>query len=121
MFQDELKNMLAKRNKGPSQAKNPAENPPQNNNIAPQQNQNELPLQNVQHPVPKKLVPPPVKDIPVKKEDMGSTISQLENMMGGNEGKKSGPPPVQVEKVVVNKGAPPPPMLNLGFLNFSLT
>ena len=114
-MQEELKKRLAMRNK-PAQPAANLETPTQDTTTTAPPKQNppiDMPKpQNMPNPMPmpvhkKPMVPPPPEK-PIPKADMDSTISKLE------AGSKTGPPPVQIEKVVVNKGAPPPPMLNLG-------
>lgn len=103
MWQDELKNALAKRGKPNPVAGGVKDSNENNTTTQPQ------PI-----PVIKKPLPLPVKEEPVKKKDFGSTMNQLENLMGEEKKNNHPPPPIQ-EKIIVNKGAPPPPLLNLGF------
>ena len=121
-MQEELKKRLAARNK-PAQPAANLETPTQDTTTTAPPKQNppqDLPkAQNMPNPMPmpggqkKPMVPPPPEK-PIPKADMDSTISKLEAVG------KTGPPPVQIEKVVVNKGAPPPPMLNLGIFTHFL-
>ena len=112
-MQEELRRKLDAKNKakaalneGGVTQPNPNQNPsqPKISEIKSQPQTNSNPVGG-QKPIPF----PITKEVPIGKEDFGSTKDQLEKLMK-EDGQKSVPPPQNIEKIVVNKGAPPPPI-----------